>query len=266
MKVQLNSEVHARALIAAESLKQQLEMRLIGKFMHDGWRCACAACSFGPSKVVGIHMPTTYKEQIAMWLHWGCDMEDKSGKRWSTGLSDYISWAELYPMFRNHFAGIEVPVEHPHAESYYDRSTVDEFFGDQAAKEGRIFTPSGRTVVVGDDACVYVRPIGDPTNSVWVNAEIRVDANMERFTIKDALFACNVNPFALGQDHGRGHGCYYAPGGLSRLPTYYVRIPDEGQVKNLFFPIARLVAFNKTTSEATFELDQKVESFTAASK
>lgn len=46
------------------------------------------------------------------------------------------------------------------------------------------------------------------------------------------------------------------------MPTIYIQILGEGRVEDLHIPIARLVTMNKTTGEATFELDTSVESFT----
>lgn len=258
MAREVSPEVYARALNAAESLKRQLEERLIGKSAH-AWSCSCGACGAGPSKVVGIDMPTTYQYQIAMWQLWTCDMKDDKGKGWGQGISTYIPRTELYPMFRNHFAGNDVRVDHPYARLYHDK--VNGFWGDQAAEEGRKFTASGRTVVISDQSAAYVRPVGDLTNSVWLNAEIRIDSNLEQYATREPRLACNVDPFEFGQRHGRGAGQYYNLADPCEMATFYIRIPDDGHGKDVYFPIARLVSVNKSTGEATFELDQSVESF-----
>lgn len=262
MASEVNPEVYARALKAAESLKHQLEKRLIGETAH-AWSCGCGACSAGPSKVVEVDIPT-YQDQIAMWYFWNFNMKDDKGKGWGLGIDAYIPWTELYPMFRNHFAGIDVEVNHPLAQLYHDK--VDSFRGDQAAQEGRKFTGSGRTVVVSDQSAAYVRPIGDLTNSVWLNAELRIDTNLEGYATTEPLLTCNVDPFEFGQPHGRGAGRYYDLPEPSEVPTFCVRIPGAGHGKNVYCPIARLVAVNKTTGEATLELDQSVESFEPADK
>jgi hypothetical protein len=186
-------------------------------------------------------------------------MIDHKGKEWSQGISQYIPWTELYPMFRNHFAGLEVQLDHPHAEMYRDKP--QDFFGDLAAKEGRQFISSGRTVIVSNESAGYIRPIGDLTDSVWVNAELRLDSNLERYATKGLLLACNVDPFEFGQSKGRGAGQYYGLGDTSQLPTFYIRISGGGHGKDLYLPMARLVDVNTNTGEATFELDESVESF-----
>lgn len=253
-------EVYARALLAAKSLKQQLEERLVGK-TAKAWSCCCGACSVGPSKVTRIDFPTSNQYQIAMCLLWTCKMQDDTGKGWSKGLSDYINAGELYPLFRNHFAGIDVEVDHPDAQLHWDKADAD-YRGDVAAETGRKFTTSGRTViVVSDQKVVYVRPIGDLTNSVWVSAEIRIDSNLETYTTRGPLLACNINPFEFGQRHGRGVGQYHYLDNLSELPTFYIRISGDGHGTDVYFPIARLVSMNEATGEATLELDHTVESF-----
>lgn len=256
----LSPEVYARALKVAQSLKAQLEERLIGQG-SAGISCGCGACSYGTSKVRGIDIPMSYQYQIAMWSMWTCDMQDHRGKRWGVGITKYVSWAELYPMFRNAFAGIDVRVEHPFAQVYDD--LPHPFFGDLAAKNGRIFTASGRRLNASDAAPAYVRPIGDVTQSAWVNAELRVDSNMPDYAAK-TLIACNVDPMHFGSFCGRGNGRYYNAINPADLPTFYIRVPGSGCTKERFLPVARLVDFDETTSSGTFELDQSVEAFEAA--
>lgn len=69
MSHQPSPESYALAREAAESLKSQLEERLIGK-TAAAWSCCCGALSAGPSAVVGVEIPSSYEEQTAMWLLW----------------------------------------------------------------------------------------------------------------------------------------------------------------------------------------------------
>ncbi|MBY0359817.1 MAG: hypothetical protein K2W82_17575 [Candidatus Obscuribacterales bacterium] len=256
MAQEISPEVYARALVAAESLKKTLEERLIGKTAH-AWNCGCGACGAGPSKVVAIEMAgSRYPNQIALFTLWGCDMRDDKGKAWTRGITDYIPWAELYPMFRNHFAGIPVRVDRAHARLMLDRSDSD-----FASREGRQFVGSGRTVVVGDNSPAYVRPIGDLSKSIWVNAALRVDSNMPQYSNSKPLITCHVDSLEFGVMHGRGLGNYYELVDPARLPTFYVDIPGSSPNKLAFFPVARLVSRDEDRAEATFELDQAVESF-----
>lgn len=243
----VSPEAFARALEAAESLKRQLEERLIAKTTLPG---SCNCCASGrESRVVGINIPTTYQDQIAMWMYWNCRMQNDKGEGWQLGISTFIPWTELYPMFRNHFAGIDVRVNHPRAYLCYDM--VGNF------KEGeRRFIGSGRTVIVSNESAAYVRPNIDPANSVWLNAELRIDSSLEQYDTNEPLLACNVDSLEFGQRHGRGAGEYYSLPELSCVPTFYVRVLGG----NLYFPIARVVAV--TPAEVVFELDQSVESFT----
>lgn len=260
MASEVSPEVYAIALEVAATLRRQLEQRLIGR-TASAW--SCGGCIVGPSAVVGIEMPTTYQRQLAIGWLWSCCMRDDKGKAWSQGIGTYIPQSELYPMFRNHFAGIDVEVDHPDAQIYHDK--VDSLRGDRAAKEGRKFTTSGRTFVLSFNSAAHVRPIGDVTNSVWLNAEIRIDTNLECYEMKGPLLTCQVDPFEFGQRHGRGVGQYYSLSDPSELPTFYIRI-GAGHGKNVYLPIARLVAVNQDAGEATFELDLSVESFNVGLK
>lgn len=249
MSNQITPEAFASARVVAESLKQQLEARLVHK-TSPGWRCNCGSCSAGPSRVMGINIPTSYQDQIAQWLMWTCEMEDDKGKRWSQGISSYIPWTELYPMFRRAFAGIDVRVEHPYAQCYNGQP-----WG---------FAPSGRTIKLSLDSPVFVRPVGDLSQSVWVNAELRIDKGLPQYATDDALIACNVDALEFGQVRGSGYGQYCFLAAPSGGSTFYIRIPGDGLGQDTYLPIARQVAANKDVGTATLELDQSVEAFIPA--
>lgn len=249
MKTQIYPEVFASAMVVAENLKRQLEARLINKTAH-AWSCSCGKCGAGPSRVVAIRIPTTYQYQIAMWLLWSCEMEDNTGKRWSQSIASYIPWTELYPMFRNAFAGIDVRVEHPFAQSYSNRPAP--------------FTPSGRTIELSSKSPVFVRPRGDLSQSVWINAELRIDKRLPNYPTDDGLIACNIDALEFGQSNGRGQGEYCYLAGPSGGPAFYIRIPGDGHGQDLYLPIAQQVTANKTAGTATLELDQSVEVFIPA--
>ena len=257
MNHQVSSEVYALALAAAQDLKQQLEERLIGNKAH-GWSCSCGSCGAGPSRVVGIDMPTSYPYQIAMWLLWSCRMEDDKGKSWSQGICSYIPWTELYPMYRSHFAGIDVEVENASVSLFADRP--EEFFGDVAARDGRNFNGSGRSVIVTSQSAAYLRPVADRAHAVWINAELRLRNEVEQYV------ACQIDPFEYGRQNTGDRVPFYKVSDPSIMPTFYIRIPGLGQSRDLYFPIARLISVNKQSGEVTFELDQSVESFHQASE
>ena len=244
MKTQVSPDVYARALVAAENLKRQLEARLINKTAH-AWSCSCGKCGAGPSRVVAISMPTDYPKQIARWLSWSCEMEDNTGKRWSQGISTYIRFSELYPMFRNAFAGIDVRVEHAFAQSYHGQPAP--------------FVHSGRTVEISRTNPVFVRPSGDLSQSVWVNAELRIDSGLKQYAVGETLIACNVDALEFGQPRGRGDGNYYSLGAQSGGQAFYILILGAGHGQDIYLPIARVVTADKKSGTATIELDQSVE-------
>jgi len=243
MRNQITPEAFASAMVVAENLKRQLEARLINKTAH-AWSCGCGSCGAGPSRVVGINIPTQYQYQVAMWLLWRCEMEDNTGKRWCQGISSYIPWSELYPMFRQAFAGIDVRVEHPYAQSYSGQPWC--------------FTPSGRTIELSVNSAAFVRPVGDLSQSIWVNAELRLDKRLPQRPTNEALIACNVDALEFGQRRGRGQGQYYLP---TERSAFYILIPGDGHGQDIYLPIARQVTVNKEAGTATLELDQSVEVF-----
>ncbi|CAN5559167.1 hypothetical protein BH11CYA1_BH11CYA1_08940 [soil metagenome] len=244
MKTLITPEAHARALVVAENLKNLLEARLIGKTSH-GFSCSCGACSAGPSRVVAINIPMQFPYQIAMCLLWTCEMKDDTGKRWTQGISTYIPWSELFPLFRQAFAGIDVRVEHAYAQSYHGSPGP--------------FQASGRTVEISTKQQVFVRPAGDLSQTVWVNAELRIDSHLKQYASDEAFIACNIDALEFGQEHGR-HGRHYSLTGGQQ--AFFIYISGAGHGKDIYLPIARVVTANKRAGKATLELDQSVEVFT----
>jgi len=249
----VKTEVCARALEVAESLQALLEERLLGRTV-DRRKCGC--CEY--AKVTGIYKPNLHEYQIASSLLWRCSMQDQCGKLWFQGIDALIPLTEIFPMFRNAFAGIDVRVHHPSAFVYEDQPHA--VFGDSARKEGRRFTGSGRIVDVDGETQAYVRPIGDLTQSVWVNAELRIDSNMPQYG-SQLLFACNVNFLEFGVSYNRGQCRYYDATEPARMRTAYILIPDGVGPRNRYLPIARLVDIDEATGKGKFELDQSVEAF-----
>lgn len=249
MSTKISPIAFAQAQVAAQQLKEELEKRLIDKTSH-GFSCGCGACHAGQSKVVAIRLPS-YQEHIARWLFWSCQMIDENGKGWSQGIDQYIPWMELYPMFRNAFSGIEVEVGSPHARLFDDNEDGSH------AKSERSFLSSGRTVEIANDSNVIVRPTGNLSQSSWVNAELRVDSDMNRFPGEKQLVVCNVDALELGKCHGREQGLYYQPSAPASHSTFYIRIPGFGDSSDSYLPVARVVEVS--TDGVTFELDKSVE-------
>jgi len=250
MKAQVSPEVFARAMVVAENLKRQLEARLINKTPPAG---SCGTSRAGPSRVVAISIPTDYPEGIGRWLSWRCEMEDNTGKRWRQAIHNYIPVPELYYMFRKAFAGIDVRVKHAFVL----------LFDSQPAP----FRPSGRTAEISSNP-VFVRPTGDLSQSVWVNAELRIDSHFEQCASDEPLIACNVDALEFGQPRGRGNGDYYSLDAKSDSRTFYIHVPipwnGDGHRQDIYLPIARVLTANKEAGTATVELDQSVEIFISA--
>lgn len=110
-------EMRSRSFAAAEKLRQQLEawLRGQGQIVHTG-NCGCGACGNSRVEFIGINIPRSYSDEIDMWTHWTCNMVDERGRGWSEVISRHIPCLELYPMFQNAFAGIDVKLSQPHRQ------------------------------------------------------------------------------------------------------------------------------------------------------
>ncbi len=247
MSIETGFNVSAQAFEAAKNLQDLLTNRLVNETVH-----MCDGCGFGPSRVVEIRIPST-PQDIGRWTFWQCVMANESGKRWTQAIGALISRLELYPLFRNQFAGIRVETTHPQAQLHLDYCEPDSRRQRRSGdKKGRNFVASGRTVTVNQQTPAYVRPTGDLTQSCWVNASLCADVRTARYS-----FACIVNSLEPG-----GHR---EPADVEirnrlaeifELPTFYIYIP-EGEKR--FLPIARLI--HRTKRQFTFELNQSVEAF-----
>ena len=262
MITKIDRETLNRADEAAAALKAQLLERVIGQ-TREGWKCGCGQCGCGRAEAVGIRYngpDSQYSDMIGLFHHWSVLMREigsnpSNGYSYSCCITDFIPASELYPLFRSVFGPIGVPVDHPHAQAQSDNSSI---FGNS---HNRVFTPSGRTVVVIEGEPVFVRPTGDLSKAVFEAAEIRVDSDLPGYTEKGPLSACNVDPFGVHYGrcptHGLDCGQRYFAGarGVLDQSTFYLNV-DRGHV-----PVARLVAFNATTGAHTYELDESAEVF-----
>ncbi len=253
MNQSVDPETYARAMQAANSLKSQLEGRLLGR-SSNGWPFS----GIGPSRVVGITVPPQSLDwQIAMWKHWQCEMKDENGKRWKQRLNAFIHEWELYPMFRSHFAGIDVYAYHRTAKLCFDRT--EHLCALEYNAKTFPFIGSGRIVRASNDSPAYVRPRLSAGRIFWTSAELRCDQDVPGLKGMKTLLACNIDPFDFQQMKGHGFGSYYSAGDLARLPTFYVNMIGSKTCPDI--PIARLLAVDEVSGEAVFELERLVESF-----
>lgn len=268
MLTPLTEETKRQAEAAASELKERLLPRVLGH-LESAWSCGCGAVHADQAEAVDISYPSAYGEHgdmIGLFMHWTVKMKEVGknpthGYSYSIGLTTLIPWIELYPIFRDVFGPIAVPLEHPHADGFHDRP--DEFWGDRAAKDGRNFAGSGRTVIVREGSPVYIQPTGDLTNSTWLNVELRVDTRLEQYATDGPLLACNVDPCAahLGGFRGGREGGHRYGGGaeaVEQMLTFYIRLNAEGS-KDVFLPIARMTGYDERTGAHTFELDSSVQ-------
>jgi hypothetical protein len=260
MSNQVSPEVHARALEAAENLRRTLAVRLIGS-TAPAWSCTCGATGSAASRVVGIRIPQEYHNQIGMFKYWTCSTVDHRGRPGIAALSNFIPRGELFAIFGNAFAGIDVEVLHPEAKMFLDDPEI--IPAEQVPATQRKFSASGHKIRVSHGNKGYVRPSGDLTISVWRNAVLSVCTILGSSAKDDqALGACYVDPFAFGQRERRGVRQYFDFCDPAELPTLYIPILGHGKVEDLYIPIARLVKVDDSLfSAVTFELDASVEEF-----
>ncbi len=254
----VRDEFLASAVMAAEVLKHKLEKRLrLGAI---------------PSNVDKIVTPGF--SNVGLWSHWKCRIRNHQGRISWKGLAAFIPPDELYPMFRNHFTGMAIRVEHPVA-GLCSRAAE----GEKAGK-GREFRSSSRTVIVSDQFAAYIRPLGGSRN-VWVNAELRIDRaepSGRRFytgpdldeilqkrssgiqSSRKMRLSCLVDPFEFGQRLATNSGLAMLEHSMTGL------VVSIGKAKSIHacVPIARLV--DVTREAATFVLDRFVESFNPGAK
>lgn len=223
--------IDPQVLQAALELRTQLESRLIGR------SCNYPELGGGPYKLVAVDF--WYRFPGCCTYGWRCRIKDESGQGWWVCLSWFISWQELFPMFRRHFAGMNVQVSHLSAQLFEEHSW-------RVPEHG--FTPSGRRVLLVSGGSAFLKPISGVGDSVWLNAELRFDYGV--FVSpwagqwKTYLYACDIDPFEFGQVRSP-----LSP--LSQLSIIRFDAPS-------YVPIARVVELDGSNFTATFELDASV--------
>lgn len=247
----LDPTIYAQALAAAQSLQAILAERLIG-VSHSGWSCNCGACTAGDSKVIGVSFPPQrYPDQIGMHSSWYADLEDVHGKKWSTGISTFIGREEIYPLFRNVFAGITVELDRPFTDLYTDNPATPF----QTAKAGPNFVGSGRFVQSENLRPAYVRPRGDLRNSVWVNCALHAETDLPDYEEGLLLSAC-TDALETGVENGRGRWGQFRPQSAEQQHTFYVVLMGNPGV---LLPVARVHAIDWVRGVVVFELHETVE-------
>lgn len=231
----VTDELYMRALRVAVELKQELEPRILGQTTACGWQLQT------------LHIPSRYRDQIARARAWECWAAKERMDTSRRFLTDYIPAGEVYRLFNDRFAGLEVCIDHAGMHLL----NQPEVYGPQ-------FTPSNRFLVVSDDRPAFIRPRPDSTPLAWLDAELRCDRHRHGYY----QLACNADPFQFGQRCGRlGDYAQLQPVHLN--PTWCV-VPLEARSVIDFVPIARLSNFDERLGEATFELDVSVEQFEPA--
>ncbi len=173
--------------------------------------------------------------RIGKWGEWRIT---RSGRTINLGAA--LPWSILYPLFRNAFARLGVPVNSPCALVYHDADSLDE--------GQRCFRPSGRRILVGKGRPVTVRPAGCRAMSSWASATLSVEPNQLGGGGGRPHFGCVID------DNPRTFVRFDVMDLVVKQPTIYIRILDS----NSSIAVARLVQANARVGEAVFELDQSV--------
>lgn len=224
--------VYSKALVAAEAVKGELRERLAGRKLIS---------PAGEVELVDFVVPRL-QHFVGHWRAWLCELRDAEGKQSFDVLSRYFDWAELYPIFRRAFAGIDVSVARAVASVHTDLGV------------SRGFVPSGRMISV-DARIQHVRPTGALTDSVWVNASL-----LMMRSYGTSMVACRVDALEFGEAEGFCYRDFSRVTETSELPTIHIRLwKCAGTFA--WVPIARVI----DREAGVLELDARVEAFSVGS-
>ncbi len=186
---------------------------------------------------------------------WFISMKDGAGEQYSVSINSMFTAGELLLIFRNAFGRFGVPLDHAQAQAFYDKPNAG------VGVKVHDFTP-GKTVVVTEGLPVFVRPKGDLTASVWVNAELRIES-LGSGDDRNLGIRCNVDTlspqtgYRIRLPDAWGNRSLGGDASVEKKLTFFVSVLSPGNYT--YLPIARLVAHDPVTRAHTFVLDDSVK-------
>lgn len=243
MNTVISRDTLDKAVAAAEQLKSRLLQRIRGT-RRPGFQCNCGCIKHGEAEVVDLDYPTgEYVDQLGQYGSWTANLREvtnahRTNYDYSEGITQYFTWAELHVIFREVFAPLGMPTSHLFADPY---------------RSGTGFQGSGQTAVLTIERPLHFRPVGDLSKSQWLNAEVRIDKDVQGYA-KGSLISCFIDPFAVhyGDRAGGNRNHHYAC--LARV-EFAARLFDVD--KDL--PIVRVREVGPNDTSATVETNVGVE-------
>lgn len=244
MLTKIDRPILEAAKAAAEKLRGDLLKRLAGRRV-GAMSCGCGAVHNGEAELVDIEYQSIdgeYSDMIGLYQHFSCKMREignphKRDYDYSMGVSSFIPWAELHVMFRDAFAGIAVPTCHVFAEPFLS---------------GVGYQGSGQTAVVSLDKPVFIRPVGDLSKSLWLNARLQVERDLPRY-VPGVFISCVIDPFDV--HYGRGPVRSNHPALLQVPLEFAYRQFDLNKLN----PLVKVVSVSEDGLSATLETNVGVE-------
>ncbi len=252
-----------RASLAAEKLKAHFLQQegLIG--MEKGyWSCACGSNHSDHVVIEDVEYPNVYGNKpsdIGLWSKWHLKVTPvKSLLRkprcvYNIPLKSMFSQWQLFPLFRNAFAGINVPVQRPPVFIQYAEhaSQQDQF------TEGHLVDVH---VDLDQSLLLRVKEVSD--NSPFTSVEFRLTRAWGPFSCSSdrSLIFMRTEPYQRVFQGGQESTVTIDDAirvDVSKLPSYTVRVEKPGSVA--WLPVFRILELDASLGHAHLLLHDSVE-------
>jgi hypothetical protein len=239
-----------RAAQAAANLKERLLPMVLGQ-QRPAFSCPCDANHTGYAEAFDVvHPDVDVDGKVGLWRQWSVVMRERAHAMPShcLSISDFVSKTELFAMFRQAFAGIDVPLELPVVQILSGQQLPSVF----SRKRG--FTGAELVVVVRSGQACSLRPADE--GALWSDATIRVEQAADD---DEPVLSVTIDSTFKHVDASLSEGSRRYLGGQSGADNLLTFVVAEGvQEKDVRVPLARLIEFDPATGEHTFELAEGV--------
>jgi len=253
---QINENTRFRAADAAEHLKQRILPLVMGQ-QRPAFGCSRDANHTGYAEAEDVVYPDVDADgspKIGLWRQWSVVMRERGQAAPSHSLSvaDFLPKTQLFAMFREAFAGIDVPVELPVVQILSGKNALTTEFSHK-----RGFTGARRVVVVRTGETCLLRPESTDA-SLWADATINVSTSGND---DEPLVSVTIDREFIHVTTSAASNSRRYLGGKSGADNLLTFVAAEGaNEKDARVPLARLIAFDHATGEHSFELAEGVMS------
>lgn len=247
------STLQARISAAVDALKAKLLPLVLGQ-ERAAFECRCEKFHNGHADAVDIVFPSlggVLDEHIGAWRNWTVALQEIGHVEPSVHmpLAEFVPLSTLYPLFREAFENIGIPVLKPFVDIRSGRQALSSTFSRR-----RGFTPGVDVITVSANSSTLLRSTDEPDATIWVNGLLNVKAKGHD---AEPTITFEVDPFGR---HFESHldDKRYSGGEIgaeSRL-TVYVSEGEEAQSARV--PVVRLIGYDSLTGAHTFELAEGV--------